>query len=297
MLTEHDITVARTNVGESFYRFPMGYYDALFICLGNSSPGRIDLLEDEFYDMMEFVETGGHIYLEGSIAALRAELEGPPYSSYFSQFWGYYFDEDVWGHSSDSGNVIWCESVDLFFENTYMRLNYEPFSDADWRCSQLEARSGADMILQSQPDGEMGVPVEYSRGRCVYKERDTGGNTVFSSVYLGALHDGSAPYTRENLVRGILIAFDFVIEGMEENPFFPISPSLVEASPNPFNAACQISIPEGYRAAIYDVHGHRIKELDPGTSTWDADGQPSGLYLIKATDGEHNLEKKISLIK
>ncbi len=71
----------------------------------------------------------------------------------------------------------------------------------------------------------------------------------------------------------------------------------VTAHPNPFNSFCNIDIPQGFTADIYDIRGNLVHQMPEGASLWNADGQPSGIYIVKATSGKTALSQRIVLIK
>ncbi len=76
----------------------------------------------------------------------------------------------------------------------------------------------------------------------------------------------------------------------------PISPA-ISAYPNPFNAACRIDVPEDFTATIHDIHGRQIHTLPTGTTIWNANDQPSGVYLIRAQKGDVVVEKRVVLVR
>ncbi|MDP7565463.1 MAG: T9SS type A sorting domain-containing protein, partial [Candidatus Marinimicrobia bacterium] len=56
--------------------------------------------------------------------------------------------------------------------------------------------------------------------------------------------------------------------------------------------------------SVYDIYGRQIEELlneyhraGEYSITWDASRQPSGIYFIRAFNGEHYFHKKITLLK
>jgi hypothetical protein len=92
------------------------------------------------------------------------------------------------------------------------------------------------------------------------------------------------------------------------------APSAVEAagisvSPNPFNPAVVISIHDGNvgatrrvapTLAIYDPAGrmvHQAENLTSAKYTWNAQGLPSGVYILRAVAGKKTYMKKLILAK
>jgi hypothetical protein len=83
----------------------------------------------------------------------------------------------------------------------------------------------------------------------------------------------------------------------------------ITVSPNPFNPAVVISIHDvnvgatrrvAPTLAIYDPNGrmvHRVKNLTSATYTWNAQGLPSGIYVLRAVVGKKIYMKKLILAK
>ena len=112
--------------------------------------------------------------------------------------------------------------------------------------------------------------------------------TDFSIYYFMLVNeDGGLCFLRTNWLR--------TPDAIEET-LLPAELSL-RAYPNPFNAACHIDVPHGYTAAIYDIHGRHVHALPEGSSIWNAEGQPSGVYLVRASKGTEILEKRVVLVK
>ncbi|OGJ87159.1 MAG: hypothetical protein A2268_06655 [Candidatus Raymondbacteria bacterium RifOxyA12_full_50_37] len=118
-----------------------------------------------------------------------------------------------------------------------------------------------------------------------------GGRTLEGSFYhLGA---NGAP------------AVEFVVDGAADLH--------ISCNPNPFNPTIKIAV-NMQRAAgsgnvyidIYNAHGKLVKNLPaangsasgrPAGITWDATGQPSGVYIVRATAGGRSVSRRICLVK
>ena len=98
-----------------------------------------------------------------------------------------------------------------------------------------------------------------------------------------------------------------LLKGQKFNEL-PVVFSMEKAYPNPFNPVTnfKITIPEsGYtQIGIYDIGGKLVESIlneniDAGLYqlAWDADENPSGLYIIKAQFGKIVLSEKIILVK
>ncbi len=78
-----------------------------------------------------------------------------------------------------------------------------------------------------------------------------------------------------------------------------LPPKLVlEAYPNPFNSRLNISTPGYGRLSIFDLKGRMVfsRGID-GHILWDAQGLSSGIYLLRFTDENGALERRVLLIQ
>ncbi len=81
------------------------------------------------------------------------------------------------------------------------------------------------------------------------------------------------------------------------------------AYPNPFNSTVRLGyelpVLEGnVRLSVYDMKGHRVCELEAGeperpkaTVVWNAEGLPSGVYLIRLEAGSFAVTRKVVLAR
>jgi hypothetical protein len=94
------------------------------------------------------------------------------------------------------------------------------------------------------------------------------------------------------------------------NPPFSFSPSAfrLETYPNPFNTTVQIKFALPYSAEVkievFDILGREIAALGTGhwalgeyRIEWNAEGMPSGIYLVRMEAGAYRDTKKILLLK
>ncbi|MFP4458719.1 MAG: carboxypeptidase regulatory-like domain-containing protein [Candidatus Zixiibacteriota bacterium] len=306
LLDDIGISNTVTPTGESFYRFPIEYYDACIVVMTTVNEGRLILLDDEVEDIIDFVDDGGSVYLEGAITALKMYQVDEPYADDFQNLFGYEhsFADTVSGtisHHRDTGNVVWMESMpdDGFFGDYYMHLNYDTHLRADWRNSQLTAAPGASVTMRSQPN-TVDIPVEYSRGRVVRKNHGLG-KTVFSSVYIGAMHDSLYPQQRSRVLGSIMEYFGIENDAVfEEYISNPQEIDMIDCLPNPFNSAITIDykIEDNAIVELYiiDLFGRRVDALidnrtmtkGSGNTIWNPkDEIASGVYtVILKTNGK-----------
>ena len=86
--------------------------------------------------------------------------------------------------------------------------------------------------------------------------------------------------------------------GIVEETFFQPTTYSLTAFPNPFNSSCMITAPEGAEIEICDLNGKYIEAFDKTPRVWTPDKSiASGIYLVRATVGNHSVTKKLVLIK
>jgi hypothetical protein len=96
------------------------------------------------------------------------------------------------------------------------------------------------------------------------------------------------------------------IDGQESN--LPKQITLSQNYPNPFNLSTivhySLSKASDVKIAIYDIVGRKIRVLESGfipagshMVTWDARGQPSGIYFYRIETDDFSEVKKMTLLK
>jgi hypothetical protein len=144
---------------------------------------------------------------------------------------------------------------------------------------------GLDFQVETQNYAQEGSPVRFTL------QKQGGGEVTLS---------GSFPLWSGN---GI-----FIIESANIAPELPGGYSLNWAYPNPFNPSTTIdySIPElsWVSVSVYDIKGVEVARLvdqstQPGhySTTWNASGHASGVYIIKISANGFSDTQKIMLLK
>jgi choice-of-anchor B domain-containing protein len=129
---------------------------------------------------------------------------------------------------------------------------------------------------------------------------------------------GAYPYTRNGYfyasdIEGYLtvLRLDTVATGADPGPSLPVNSRLDQNFPNPFNPSTKITYTIGTDVAghrvslrIYNLLGQEVATLvnergNAGTHevTWDASGQPSGLYFYRLEAGEFVETRKMAVVK
>jgi len=99
-----------------------------------------------------------------------------------------------------------------------------------------------------------------------------------------------------------------VVDAPKEMDQLPREFTLSQNYPNPFNPSTQIGFyldkPSDVRLVVYNLLGQRVNTLHAGylpagdhNVTWDASGNPSGIYFYRITTESHTAVRKMLLVK
>jgi hypothetical protein len=146
-----------------------------------------------------------------------------------------------------------------------------------------------------------------------YNNGQTGGvrttGTNYKTVYIGVgmeqIGDAAA---RNTLMKRVLTWFGVATGVVKEEKQIPLTNTLEQNFPNPFNPATQIrfslSDPGMVSLTIFDVLGREVSTLvkeymHPGIyhAEWDASSFPSGTYIYRLTAGNFTQTKKLLLVR
>ncbi|MBN1755907.1 T9SS type A sorting domain-containing protein [bacterium] len=151
----------------------------------------------------------------------------------------------------------------------------------DWKidAGMMFADSGVDIQTISK--------MAYSVGEVYFHEND-----VFGGLMGGTPSNSSAALV------------DYELSGINEYSIFLPGDFEVSSYPNPFNAACRISVPAGADIRIFDLTGKLVGTpfSNSGISDQFIIWQPSeelnsGTYLVKATRGSDTSSHKLIYLK
>ena len=259
--------------------------------------------------LAQYLAAGGRVYVEGadfgydfgSTVAHNARKR-------LFRLFGVTFADD--GEPQSTGNVTHLEGSDVgFFTSGPIDVEYFYRSIADHRVDEW-GDSVATPVLESQES----PPPEVSRTRMAYYTNNNS-RSVLSSIYLGSVVNGEGTSTKEYMVAAVinyLLGTD-VIPLVEEKGSELPEQLAISASPNPFNASCELKVfvdrPGIINVDIRDITGRKLitladEQVKQGvyTARWDGKDNsgkalPSGVYFATMRIGGEQVSTKLMLLK
>jgi len=279
------------NVGyDHLFEFPddLNLYASIFVCLGVYSwDGNHVLTSQEGEVLVDFLENGGMIYLEGGDTwCFDIQTLLQPMFHIIS----------VSDGSGDLSTVLGVEST----MTEGLAFNY---SGDNSFVDHISAGTDAELIFENSVPS-YGCGVAYDSG--LYK-------TIGVSFEFGGLDDGLN--TKEQLMTCYLDFFGIEYNQVEneENALIPVQTSLLQNYPNPFNPSTKIpyNLKEDSNVSleIFNTKGQKVATLIDGfqqagqyTVSWsgqDESGKTvsSGIYFFKIKAGRYTSTKKMILMK
>ncbi len=266
---------------------------AIFVCVGIYSNNYIiDASGSEASALVDYLNNGGHMYLEGG----DVWYYDPPYQGGydFGPLFGIQAVSDGTGDLSpvlgESGTFTEGMNFTYSGENSYI--------------DHINPTGSGFLIFR---DGNNNYNCGVANDAGTYK-------TVGSSFELGGLVDGSGVSTKAVLLDSIMHFFG-ITTGIEEISKFDVKTPMLEVYPNPFSKLTTISFGEVYGAKsidlkIYDATGRLVKDFsrftpDASRSTflfWDGRDNlnrtvPNGIYFVRLISGENKQVVKVILVK
>jgi len=269
-MTEPDEDISLTGI------YDLDDYNAVFVVLGIDDAVST-LMSVEMQDMLE--ECGEVVYICGPDFA--QDYAG---SDLLDEFRFSATD----GEDMTTGNVQFVKMAEGFYGSNWVS-DYDYQTEADHYVDDLAPLAGATAIIYANEDNALTVGVK------------AGSRLFYTSVYMTAMEYGG------RFLSDILARAD-IFGSIEVVPNVKPGAISVAAYPNPFNAACGITIDvpvDGIATlAIYDISGNLVKTLHNGSlatgrysATWNAEGVASGVYVVSLKAGSYTSSTNITLIK
>lgn len=261
-------------------RYSLADYEAVIVVLGVRG-GTDTPMPPAMVNML--ASYGGWIYVEGPDFAQDYAGTGFLANFRFSA---------VDGYPSSTGNVRFVKMDYPFFHDRWT-MDYPYQTEPDHYVDRLTPNVGCSPILYANDDSVVvGVHA---------------GSRFYTSIFITELsRTGSNAPAR--ILGGLLWSASIPNTGIFENPYAKPTKFSLTTSPNPFNAACDITIDlptaGNVELSVYDLCGAKVATLHNGmlnrgsyTITWNADGCGSGIYLVQMKVGEYTATARAILIK
>jgi len=312
-----ELYIARTGQDQNINDRDLFQYRAIFLITGIDDENNALPNYPSINRLSTYIAAGGRVYSEGADFGYDfGSVMAPAIRQRLFGLFGVAFVND--GYQMSSGNITRIRGEDTsFFTTGVVDMDYAFMTEGDQRLDEwdedtlIEGSTHA-MFSQETP------PPAVSPLRMVYRKLYNF-KTVASSAYIGSMIDGSGPSTRMHVITAIV---NYLLD--EEFP--PPPPPLVEekgaglpedfainASPNPFNASCKLSLeidkPGDVRVDVFDINGRLIANLaDKSVSagnysvTWNGMTSanlelPSGVYFAVMSSGDRQVGTKLVLLK
>ncbi|RKZ34362.1 hypothetical protein DRQ19_01185 [bacterium] len=292
-----DIPYDMTGQDASLEEYDIFRYRAIFISTGIRDLVNDKIRPDDIERIKNFILAGGGVYWEGADVGQDYFANGSEEERWLFGLFGAEFADD--GRGRMQGNVqLLYGDTDFFREPVSVAYAYRTL--ADMRLDEFNTVEGTDIMnSQSTPAPNVSTIRMVARDAPNLK-------TVLSSVYIGAISNGSGANTREYILN---IIYQFLTRQYSDVPDeqAAIRELGISAFPNPFNSALNITldVPQSgrYRLDVFDITGKKVaslldrRSLSIGSHNiiWNAEGMPSGSYFLRLQN-EVGTEKTMEVI-
>jgi hypothetical protein len=280
------------NISTTLPTAELDYYYAVFVCVGIYSNNYIiDISSAEASALVDFVTSGGRMYLEGG----DVWYYDPPYQSGydFGPLFGINASADG---TSNLGPVVGLATT--FTEG--MNFTYDGENNY---IDHIDPTGTGFTIFR---DGNDAYNCGVASDAGTYQ-------TVGMSFELGSLVDGSGVTRRDTLLERIMNFFGLNLVVAEENSSNTAVVSNIKLTPNPFRNSITIrwqnvnsAVPT--RITIYDATGRAVKQYDEVSlrhvqhAVWDGrdnrgNALASGIYFVHVETEQQKTVDKIILIE
>jgi hypothetical protein len=277
-------------------------YQAVFICAG-VAPNKYVLCGDEALSLVNYLNSGGRMYLEGGDVWFYDPNNAGGYD--FCPIFGI---QPLSDGGNDMGPVI--GKTGTFTQG----MNFEYEGGNKWM--DRITSTGTGFVIFHDTDDNYDCGVANDAG--TYK-------TVGTSFELGGLVDAIPPSTCAALLDSIMHFFGIYQYGIQEEQIssFVLQTPMLQIYPNPFREKVKIKycigrstsgetegIEQRAELKIYDVTGRLVKNFNLSTTcaprpthvSWDGTDDlgrrvAQGVYFIRLKTMDNKISKKVILIK
>jgi len=274
----------------SAYYNELQYYQAVFVCVGIYS-NNYTILDGspEATALVDFLNTGGRVYLEGG----DVWYFDPQYEN------GYDFGP-LFGINATSDGSSDLATIQGQSSTFTTGMNFSYSGENNWIDHISATGSGFLVFANSSPSYDCGVANDAGSYR-----------TVGVSWEFGGLVDGSPPSTKEALADSIMHFFGIFV-GVEEelvnSSSLPKVYGLSQSYPNPSSRDVTIryQLPRKGNVSlkVYDVSGRLIEVLTDGveeagyhSESLDTKGYASGVYFYRLKAGDKTFTRKMLVVR
>jgi hypothetical protein len=171
--------------------------------------------------------------------------------------------------------------------------------------------AGCSRLFYSEPHDFYLIKTDAFGNTIWTRRHDKGGNDVAYSVI--QTDDGGYAVAGFSNVTGVMNCLLMKIEGTvigieDDSEMLPLTTTLHQSYPNPFNASTtiryQLAADAEVKLSIYNLLGRKVANLvdtkQPAGKhevRWDASGFSSGIYFYKLTAGEKSTSRRMVLLK
>jgi len=195
-----------------------------------------------------------------------------------------------------------------------LSVTFESYNDADK--SALDTCNGDLYICASYNEGyDWTAPINITRtytpnctyGNCKSEVFPSAAEIISDSLYITYVMDNTGIGQSIDSIYFLSVAIN-QISDLDKDALIPDNYFCLTNYPNPFNAQTTInySLSESSDISIeiYDILARRVEVIDEGEKsagehqrTWNAEGQPSGVYFYRIQAGDYSETMKMVLLR
>ena len=248
-------------------------YHAVFLSFGNFDTGNTQLKGDMADIIINYLEGGGKVYLEGGVAFTNQGLN--------QEFKWIFGIESIWYPAANPINYLEGQADALTADQVFTSTSQQGQA---WINKYVPNESGIAAFVES----DYGIVAVQNTGE-EYNQR-----TFCFSYTLADLIDGQFPNTRAELLNRICNFFDIYV-GENEEMASGMSYDQVKIYPNPVNNIATFSSAEITSFEIFDMMGALIARRN--SNKVDMSNMHPGIYFVIVYNKNSNPLYKRKILK